>query len=136
MLMKYCIIAFLVCVSLGLQAQDTPSRAQSETATLTALYQLDEAQTTEMLRIQERRFNNQQEIEPLRTTDYRLYLQKRHAIRVNTDSSIRRMLSPEQITIFNDQQAQRRLADSQFIKEMLQAGKTKEEIELLVLERN
>ena len=134
--MKYCIIAFLLCISLGLKAQDIESRVQSETASLVALYQLDEVQTQEMLRIQERRFNNQQEIEVLRTSDYRLYLQKREAIRINTESSIRRMLRPEQEEIFNDQSAQARLDDSRFIKEMLQAGKTKEEIELLMLERN
>ncbi len=135
MTMKYVLVFMLSLAALGLGAQDQRALIEQETRQQTALYQLDENQAQQMLHIQERRFSNLEEIEPLRASDYGLYLQKRRAIRTNTDASVRRILRSEQLEIYNEQMVQRRLSDSQFIKEKLQEGKTKEEIELLLLER-
>jgi hypothetical protein len=134
--MKYVLVFMLSLAALGLRAQDQRALIVQETQAQMALYQLDENQAQQMLRIQERRFGNLAEIESLRAGNYPLYLQKRRAIRTNTDGSIRRILRPDQMEIYNQQMTQRRLADSEFIKSKLQEGKTKEEIELLLLERD
>lgn len=118
-----------------LSAQTQAERIEAETTKLRQLYQLDETQTAEMRRIQERRFSNVEEIASLQQSDFSLWVQKRRAIRTNTEGSIRRMLRADQLVVFDQQMTQRRIEDSNFIKEMQQQGKTKEQIELLLLGR-
>lgn len=118
-----------------LTAQAQAERIEEETTKLRQRYQLDEAQVVEMRRIQQRRFSNIEEIASLQQSDYDLWIQKRRAIRTNTEGSIRRMLHPEQLPVFDQYMTQRRIEDSNFIKEMQQQGKTKEQIELLLLGR-
>ena len=118
-----------------LTAQAQAERIEEETTKLRQRYQLDEAQVVEMRRIQQRRFSNIEEIASLQQSNYDLWIQKRRAIRTNTEGSIRRMLHPEQLPVFDQYMTQRRIEDSNFIKEMQQQGKTKEQIELLLLGR-
>lgn len=118
-----------------LSAQTQAERIEAESVKLGQRYQLDETQMAEMRRIQERRFSNVEEIASLQQSDYSLWVQKRRAIRTNTEGSIRRMLRADQLAIFDQQMTQRRIEDSNFIKEMQQQGKTKEQIELLLLGR-
>lgn len=135
-LMKHFLFLVITLFSIQLlSAQTQAERIEAETAKLRQHYQLDETQTTEMRRIQQRRFNNIEEIASLQQSDFSLWVQKRRAIQTNTDGSIRRMLQPDQLPLFDQQMRQRRIEDSNFIKEMQQQGKTKEQIELLLLGR-
>ncbi len=134
--MKYIALALFLSLSVGLFAQsDRPAEIAQAVSEQTALYDLTAEQQAEMLVIQERRFNNLDEIEVLRESDYKYFLQKRRAIRLNTDGSIRRMLSPEQRSIHDQQLIAYRQATSDLIRQLRQEGKSKEEIELIVLER-
>jgi tRNA A37 N6-isopentenylltransferase MiaA len=135
-LMKHFLLLVITLFSIQLlSAQTQTERVEAETAKLRQLYQLDESQATEMRRIQQRRFNNIEEIASLQQSDFSLWVQKRRAIQTNTEGSVRRMLRPEQLTVFDQQMRQRRIEDSNFIKEMQQQGRTKEQIELLLLGR-
>ncbi len=134
--MKHFLLLVITLFSIQLlSAQTQTERVEAETAKLRQLYQLDESQATEMRRIQQRRFNNIEEIASLQQSDFSLWVQKRRAIQTNTEGSVRRMLRPEQLTVFDQQMRQRRIEDSNFIKEMQQQGRTKEQIELLLLGR-
>lgn len=127
---------FLLFFGLGLFAQavlnkDAIRKATDETV---ALYNLDEKQAANMYVIQERRFRNLAEIEPLKEQDYQLYLQKRKAIRSGTEGSLNRMLDEGQRKIFNAQLLERRKRKSVFIKKLRLQGASKEEIQTALLE--
>lgn len=134
--MKHFLLVVIALFSTQLlTAQTQAERIEEETTKLQQRYQLDEAQVVEMRRIQQRRFSNIEEIASLQQSDYNLWIQKRRAIRTNTEGSIRRMLHAEQLPVFDQLMTQGRIEDSNFIKEMQQQGKTKEQIELLLLGR-
>lgn len=134
--MKFFFTLLSLVVCLGLSAQNTAERDVDQVvAEYTAQYQLTEAQQAEMRVIEERRRRNLAEIAPLETTDHHRFLAKRQALRRNTEGSIRRMLTPEQREIHDQVLIDRRIETSSLIKEWRAAGKSKEEIELLLLER-
>lgn len=136
--MKYFSFVFALFLSFGLGAQDiAPATASVDqlVAEQTALYSLTAEQQENMRLIEERRLRNQAEIEPLRSSNYRLFLEKLKANRVNTEGSIRRMLTPAQREIHDQQLIQYRQETSDMIKQLREEGKSKEEIELLLLER-
>lgn len=112
-----------------------PVAVQQATDELTALYHLDNAQVQKMHTIQERRFRNLAEIEPLKTQDYSVFLAKRKAIVTGTDGSIKRMLHEEQLVIFNNQIAERRKQESDLIRELREKGASKEEIQQAISEQ-
>ena len=136
--MKYFSLVIVLFLSLNLGAQDMVSSdatVDQLVAEQTALYSLTADQQDNMRQIQERRLRNAAEIEPLRNSNYRLFLEKLKANRVNTEGSIRRMLTPAQREIHDEQLIEYRQATSDMIKQLREEGKSKEEIELLLLER-
>lgn len=126
---------FVALIVIGTYAQTIDrSAVQQATNELTALYQLDDEQQTKMLTIQERHFKNMAQIESLRDTDQKLYVQKKKAVRMGTDASTKRLLTEAQMPIFNEQQVERRKKESALIKQMKANGASKEEIQLAILE--
>jgi len=87
------------------------SNANAITQKLTALYSLDNTQVSEMQVIQERKYRNLSEIENLKTTDQEKYILKLRAIQTGNDASIKKMLTEEQRTIFD----QKRVANREMI---------------------
>lgn len=136
--MKYFSLVVALFLSLSLGAQDMTDSAtavEQAVAEQTALYSLTADQQESMRLIEERRLRNLAEIEPLRSSNYRLFLEKSKSNRVNTEGSIRRMLTPDQREIHDQQLIQYRQETSDMIKQLRQEGKSKEEIELRLLER-
>ena len=117
-------------------AQDAGERQAARQATdeLAAVYSLSEAQVSQMLVIQERRFRNLAEIEPLKDSDPTLYRIKLRNIRFGTDASIERMLNPEQRPILDRQRAERRRQEAARLRELQQQGASKEEITEAILD--
>lgn len=127
-----CLVALL---AVGAYAQSIDRAAvQQATDELAALYQLDDEQKAKMFTIQERHFKNMAQVEPIKNTDQKLYVQKKRAVRMGTDASTKRLLTEAQMPIFNEQQLERRKKESEIIKQMKANGASKEEIQLAILE--
>lgn len=123
-----------------LLAQETAISIDKEAARKAAdemitRYGLDAEQAVQAYKIQERRLRNEAEITALKETDNLLYLQKRKAIRIGTEGSLKRMLNPAQMDVFNAGVAARRKKDSDFLKDLKLKGLTQEEMKLALLER-
>lgn len=100
-----------------------------------ARYSLNAEQSAEALKIQERRLRNEADIASLKASDNLLFLQKRKAIRLGTDASLKRMLNESQMAIFDAAALERRKKDSDFIAGMKQKNLTQEEMKIAFLER-
>lgn len=134
--MKQLILSLsLILLATGIfaQSQTNEKTAQEATEAMTSLYSLDETQVEQMMVIQQRRFRNLAEIESLKNTDEKLYRIKMRSIRKGTESSIKRILKPEQMPTFNAQVAERRKKESELVKEMKLKGASKEEIQTALL---
>lgn len=116
-------------------AQTNNANVQQSVDELTTRYQLDSDQVKEMYVIQERKERNLGEIESLKESNSPLFFQKKQAIRENTLGSIRRMLNEEQRLMLDQEKIAYRKETSEFIRQYRAEGKSKEEIELLLLER-
>jgi len=130
----------LLLAGAPLLAQETAISIDRESARkaadeMIAMYSLNAEQAVKAVKIQERRLRNEAEIASLKQTDNLLFLQKRKAIRIGTEASLKRMLSPTQMEIFNAQVSARRLKDSEFLKDLKQKGMTQDEMKLALLER-
>lgn len=123
-----CVIAFLGSISLAAQAAGDKEEARKATNELTAKYGLSQEQAQKMLAIQERHLNNLAEIEFLKSTDEALYSQKRKNIRMITEASIERMLTPEQRPILERERVERRKQNAAKLRQMELDGVPKEEI--------
>lgn len=130
---KFFILFLLAGTSLW--AQDRSAALEAEVAKQTAHFELRPDQVEQMYVIEERRARNLAEIEVLRESDYRLYLQKKQTVREHINGNIRQILDKEQRMILNQDIRQYREATSDLIRRMRQEGKSKEEIELVLLER-
>ncbi len=128
-------ILFLLAGSCSLWAQDRTPAIDAAVAEQTAHFELRPDQVEEMYVIEERRARNLAEIEVLRESDYRMYLAKKQAIRTHIQGNIRQILDKEQRMTLDQDIRQYREATSNLIREMRQQGKSKEEIELMLLER-
>ena len=117
-------------------AQSTAAReaAQEATDVLTATYGLTAVQIPQMLEIQERRFRNLEDIEPLKSTDESLYRIKLRNIRVGTEASIERILSADQRPILEKERVERRKEEAARLKMLRESGATKAEIQQAILE--
>lgn len=111
------------------QAKSNEAAIEQETSKLVTLYQLDKKQAKEMKVIQERKFNNLEQIASLKTSNNELYTQKRIAIDKGTDASIRKMLNKDQMAIYNSQKLEQRKEQAALIKKMKQEGASKEDIQ-------
>lgn len=137
MFSKNILVALAVCawsLTAMAQAPSVKEAAQKATEELAAMYNLSESQITQMLVIQERRFNNLAEIEPLKTSDELLYRQKLRTIRLGMEASMERMFTPEQRLILNEQRAERRRQDAARLKELQANAASKQELMNFMLE--
>ncbi len=131
---KILLCFFLSAVGISLSAQSN-NEVTEAVASMTSLYNLDAQQVEKMHVIQERRFKNLAEIAHMENSDRNKYLQKLSAIRQGTDASVRMMLNKVQMETFKQKQADRRIAESEIIKELKAKGLTSDEIRLSVIER-
>lgn len=128
---------FILFLFLGgaLMAQDRSAAVEQAVQELNQRYQLNDQQLAEVYVIQERKERNLAEIAHLESTDQRTYLEKKRIIRTHTEGSIRRFLTPAQRSIQHQEQTEYRRATSKLIQQMQREGKSKEEIQLILLER-
>jgi hypothetical protein len=133
--MKIKMLFFFLLLGGIVSAQERSAAVEQAVQEQTARYNLSTEQVTQMYVVEERRERNLQEIEVLRESNYRLYLEKQQSIRQNSEGTIRQILHKEQRLVLDQQQANYRQATSNLIQQMRQEGKSKEEIELALLER-
>ncbi len=96
--------------------------AKKTTDLLTSKYGLNADQQMKMQQIQERRVQNARDFEYLKTSDEKMYYQKKKANYDGTKFSIERLLTEQQIKIFNKDQENLRLRRIAKIKELQSAG--------------
>lgn len=96
--------------------------AKKTTDLLTSKYGLNADQQMKMQQIQERRVQNARDFEYLKTSDEKMYYQKKKANYDGTKFSIERLLTEQQIKIFKKDQENLRLRRIAKIKELQSAG--------------
>lgn len=128
-------MVFLFC-ALGATAQNTTNKtpAQAATEKMTQLYQLDQKQQAEMLKIQERKYRNLAEIEPIKASNAPLYQRKIQSIQVGNNASFERLLNAEQKKTLRQQQLDLRNKKATANKEMKSAGASQQEIDQKMME--
>ena len=122
--------AFLIFAG-GLSAQDqtVKSPAQEALEKLVQQYNLDKGQEAEMLKVQERKYRNLAEIEPLKAKDPQLYTQKVKALQYANDKSFERILTNEQLAVHRQQMIELREKKAVAYKELKSAGASQQEVE-------
>lgn len=133
--MKIKLFILFLIAGTSLWAQDRSPAIEEAVTQQTAHFELRPDQVEEMYVIEERRARNLAEIEVLRESDYLLFLQKKKAIRTHIRGNIRQILDKEQRMILDEDMRQERIAMKNLALEMQEQGKSKEEIELMLLER-
>ncbi|MGH1436832.1 MAG: hypothetical protein ACRBG0_20510 [Lewinella sp.] len=133
--MKIKMLLFFLLLGGIVSAQERSAAVEQAVQEQTARYNLSAEQIVQMYVVEERRERNLQEIEVLRESNYRLYLEKKQSVRKNSEGTIRQILNKEQRFTLDQEQATYRQATSNLIQQMRQDGKSKEDIELALLER-
>ncbi len=133
--MKIKMLFFFLLLGGIVSAQERSAAVEQAVQEQTARYSLSDEQVAQMYVVEERRERNLQEIEVLRESNYRLYLEKQQSVREHSEGTIRQILHKEQRFVLDQEQANYRQATSNLIQQMRQEGKSKEEIELALLER-
>ena len=114
-------------------AQSSSADLDKAVKDLTELYSLNAEQTDKLVTIQQRRLDQIRSIDNLKSDNFEQYLKKRRTIRRGAEGSLRRLLTADQVPVFNRQLAERRKTESDLIKKMRQEGAAKDAIELAVL---
>ncbi len=133
--MKIKMLLFFLLLGGIVSAQERSAAVEQAVQEQTARYNLSAEQIVQMYVVEERRERNLQEIEVLRESNYRLYLEKKQSVRKNSEGTIRQILNKEQRFTLDQEQATYRQGTSNLIQQMRQDGKSKEDIELAYLER-
>lgn len=134
--MKKIIIALLslmFCVQMFAQSE-VKVAAQNATNKLVTLYQLSPDQTAEMLKIQERRFQQIESLQGMKTSQPDLYLKKRESVEKGVLSSTQRVLNDEQEVILKEQLVQTRTKKAALKKKMYSEGASSMAIQEALLE--
>lgn len=108
------------------EADKNPAREAAEV--LAQRYQLDAKQKAEMVKIQERKYRNLGEIEPLKKTDPQKFMQKIRSLQQANEKSYERVLRKEQLQLFRQEQLALREKKALVSKEMKSAGASQQEI--------
>jgi len=132
-------LLFTICfsflsIAVFAQQKEVNPKVQTDTEAMVKYYDLDENQAKQMEVIQDRKYRNLAEIASLEQTDRNLYLRKLKSVRQGTLASTKRILRPEQMQKYQDILVERRKKESALIKAQKAAGKTKAEIETMLLE--
>lgn len=137
MMMKnpiFCLV-FLFCAFVA-TAQNATEKTPAQTATekMTQLYNLNQKQQGEMLKIQERKYRNLAEIEPIKLSNAPLYQRKIQSIQAGNNASFGRILTAEQQQTLRQQQLQLREKKALANKEMKSSGASQLEIDEKMME--
>ena len=128
-------LALLLFASIAMAQSETgKTPAQEATEKLIQQYSLDASQQAEMLKIQERKYRNLAEIEPLKKTAPQQYLLKIRALQHANEKSFEGVLREEQIKIFRQGQISLREKKAQAYKEIKAAGSSQQEIDQKMIE--
>ena len=133
--MKIKLFILFLLAGTSLWAQDRSPAIEEAVAQQTAHFELRPDQVEQMYVIEERRARNLEAIEVLRESDYRLYLQKKSVIRTHINGNIRQILDKEQRMILDEDMRQYRTETRNLARELQEQGKSKDEIEMMLLER-
>lgn len=123
----------LLFAAFGAMGQST-SPAQQATEKMTQLYGLSAEQQVEMLKIQERKYRNLADIEPLKASDPSAYILKVRAVHSGNNVSFERILDAEQMKVFRQQQQQFREKKSIIYKQLQSKGASQQEIDKAIME--
>ena len=128
---------FICSFASGLFAQSTNStreEAKRTTDILKAKYNLDAMQEMQMQKNQERRVENAREFEYLKNTDENLYYKKKRSNIEGTNASIKRMLTSDQIKIYQQDQLELRKKRAEKSKELKTKGISGFELEKALID--
>lgn len=133
--MKNLLFLFLLLSASWASAQTSDRAVEAATAELVAYYQLDDEQRAQAYAIEATRLNNLVAIDKLETGNSRVYWQKRKAIVLGQEESLDRILRPEQRELLQQKRLERRIAESDLVRELKAKGYSQERIRLAVLQR-
>ena len=130
--MKKLLLCLVVtCTATFAFSQSQPDKTQAQTATdqLTAAYSLNAQQAAAMLKIQERKIRNLNEITPVKNTNPAVYNEKVRLMYQDHSNSIRRMLNKDQQKKFDQQAVAHRSNRANLEKELKSGKASKAEID-------
>ncbi len=112
------------------------SSAEAITQVLVEKYNLTDAQTVKMLKIQQRKLKNESEIAPLEATDIDKYLAKMSGNEQQTNFSIRRILDRDQAKMLTKEEHELRTRRAAVSSRMQKEGATPLEIKKALIKVN
>lgn len=112
------------------------SSAEAITQVFVEKYNLTDAQTAKMLKIQQRKLKNESEIAPLESTDIDKYLAKMSGNEQQTNFSIRRILDRDQAKILTKEEHELRTKRATVSSRMQKEGATPLEIKKALINVN
>ena len=127
--MKNFLTALLMVFAGLVIAQDHASTPKEAASRFTSILDLDAKQQLKMIQIEENKAKNLSEIAAYKTSDYSLYIRKRHSVADGAAGSVRLMLRKEQMPKYEVYIREQRNLRFQKVKTLMSAGATKEEID-------
>lgn len=133
--MRIIFFVSLLAISVVATAQNTISPTSDLVRMLVDGYSLTSDQLATMAEIQTRHTRNLTELSELEVKDEDAYFERRKSVYQHTVQSIRQALTKEQRISFNEAQKERRIAIREQAKRLMAEGKSKLEIERILLEQ-
>jgi len=130
----FCLVMLISATSMF--AQKANKIATKATAELAAKYELTEAQTAKMQKIQERKQMQIKEVSTFKKSDTAKYYAKMKAIADGEQGAIKLLLTKEQMALHFEEVKRKRIADAALVKEMSAKGASKAEIEAALIMAN
>ncbi len=131
------LMLFMVVSVFAQKNRDTDrSSAEAITQVFVEKYNLTNAQTAKMLKIQQRKLKNESEIAPLEATDIDKYLAKMSGNEQQTNFSIRRILDRDQAKILTKEEHELRTKRATVSSRMQKEGATPLEIKKALIKVN
>ncbi len=127
--MKHLFTALMMVFAGFVMAQDHTSPAQTAAAPFTSILNLDAKQQLNMVKIETTKQKNLADIASLKTSDYSLYLKKRHSVAQGAAGSVRIMLRKEQMPLYEAYIREQRNQRFIKIKQLMATGASKEAID-------
>lgn len=123
------------CTALFAQsANSAREEAKKTTDLLIVKYGLDVNQEMQMQQIQERKVENARSFEYLKNSDEKLYYKKKQSNIEGTNASIKRMLNPEQLKIYQQDQLELRKRRAEKSRQLKSAGVSGFELEKALID--
>ena len=133
----FCFFFLAVAIQINAQtAKGITDFALDQTEKLTQIYNLTPEQVKQMTVIQQRKIKNFADIQSLKETDPEKYAAKVKSIQYGTDGSLRKMLTRDQLKIYQDQQIAKRKIKADKIAALKEAGASQEEIKKAMAEED